>query len=153
MATSKPRITVTLSPRQHEVLQAFSKFSGKTMSSTIGEFLEASMPTLERMAATFQRIHEMQEKERDRIASQLDDAQSVLEPLIMQSLDQFDLFLGQVEQAVGGVSASGEGAAQPVSTPLTNRGVTPTHEKARKTKSRAVSKPVRHSKNSGNSQV
>lgn len=129
MATSKPRITVTLTKRQHEVFQSLSASSGQSMSSLVGEIIEVSMPTFERMAATFQKIKASQDLERSRIAGALDEAQRALEPIALAAVGQFDLFLGRMEAAadVGRVSphaaapASG-GGTQP---PSTNRGVTP----------------------------
>lgn len=140
MATTKPRITVTLTERQHEILQAMTRFSGKPMSSTIAELIEAAAPTLERMAATFQRISQHQDQERQRIAKQLEDAQAVMEPVIMQTLDQFDLFLGKIEQAAAaGAQGTCAAALEPVPPPPTNRGVTPHLPKPSKPKPRKAS--------------
>jgi len=129
MATSKPRITVTLTKRQHEVFQSLSASSGQSMSSLIGEIIEVSMPTFERMAATFQKLKASQDHERSKIAQALDEAQSALEPIALAAVGQFDLFLGRVEAAAdaGRVSAhapapASGGGTQP---PSANRGVTP----------------------------
>lgn len=129
MATSKPRITVTLTKRQHEVFQSLSASSGQSMSSLIGEIIEVSMPTFERMAATFQKIKASQDLERARIADALGEAQSALEPIALAAVGQFDLFLGRIESAIPPVRAErndaptvGMDATQP---PSTNRGVTP----------------------------
>ena len=56
MATTKPRITITLTQRQHEVLKTIADSGGSTMSGMLGEFIESAMPTFERMAATFQQV-------------------------------------------------------------------------------------------------
>ena len=158
MATSKPRITITLSLRQHQVLRALSKTSGQSMSSVITELLETSLPVLERMAATFQAIKKAKDQERVRIAQTLDDAQSAFEPLAMAVVDQLDMFLGRVEGAIvgappqprsdcGGVDIASSTAPN---SPPTNRGVTPTGPKRRKpapaNASRAVSEKQKISK-------
>lgn len=147
MATTKPRITVTLTDRQYELLQAMSKFAGKPMSATITELIDAAAPTLERMAATFQRISEHQNLERQRIAKQLEEAQAVMEPLVMSTLDQFDLFLGKIEEAAAVGARDSEAtratAADATPTPATNRGVTPLHGKPLKPAPRKASRPVR----------
>lgn len=130
MATTKPRITVTLTKRQHDVLKVISECGGRSMSAFISEMLELSLPTLERMAATFQKIKASQDIERARVVEALDEAQSALEPIAMAAIGQFDLFLGKVGAAadVGRVSppaaalAQGGGISQP---PSANRGVTP----------------------------
>lgn len=157
MATTKPRITVTLTQRQHDVLRAISEFGGKPMSGFLGEMLEAALPTLERMAVTFQKIKEAQDKERARFIEGLDDAQSALEPYVMDAIGQFDLFLGRVESAVGvGEGDPARGDSSPTTrraTPVTNRGVTPTQGKGRKSApgkaSSRFSTPRSSSKKSG----
>lgn len=130
MATTKPRITVTLTKRQHDVLKVISECGGNSMSAFIQEMLELSLPTLERMAATFQKLKASQDIERARVVEALDEAQSALEPIAMAAVGQFDLFLGKVEAAAddgrvlphAAALASVGGATQP---PLANRGVTP----------------------------
>jgi len=135
MATNKPRITITITENQHRLLRSLSENSGQSMSSFITEFLTVTEPTLERMAATFQRLKQARDFDTKRIADQLQDTQDVLEPLAMQSLDQFDLFLGKIEEAAGvhrPPATAGDGAHPAASTtPPTNRGVTPTHGKPR----------------------
>lgn len=134
MATTKPRITVTLTKRQHEVLQTIAACGGSTMSGMLGEFIESAMPTFERMAATFQQVRNANIKERARVLEALSEAQTALEPVALAAAGQFDLFLGQAEDAAG-ISPAGAGtdtgamltAALP--SPPTNRGVTPVRTK------------------------
>lgn len=133
MATNKPRITVTLTPRQYEVLKTIADTGGATMSGMLGEFIESAMPTFERMAATFQQVHKANQKERERIVEALSDAQTALEPIALAAVGQFDLFLGKLEGAVegrvrGGAADSALLSAAPV-IPRTNRGVTPIRAK------------------------
>lgn len=125
MATSKPRITVTLTYRQHEVLRTISECGGSSMSTVIAELLEVSLPTLERMAATFQQLRKATEIERSKVVEAMADAQSALEPLALAAAGQFDLFLGKLEGAAApALSVAGTAAAAPLS-PSTNRGDTP----------------------------
>lgn len=134
MATVKPRITVTLTQRQYDVLKVISDCGGNPMSAFITEMLEVSLPTLERMAATFQQIKYAQDKQKTKFAEVLNEAQVALEPIAMSALDQFDLFLGNVAEAaapgVRGTSAAG--AVAHALAPATNRGATPPRPKARK---------------------
>lgn len=114
MATLKPRITITLTERQHAVLRSISENSGQSMSTFVCELLEQSLPVLERMAETFRKIKTAQDEQRLRIVRELDDAQSAVEPVLMQALGQFDLFMGKVEAAVG---VGGVAAQQPPARP------------------------------------
>lgn len=123
-----PRITITISDRQHELLQALSKFSGKPMSTTVSELLESTTPVMERMATVFQAIYEQRQKENERIKKNLTEAHDALEPMAMKMLDQFDMFMGKVAGAADCAPASPSGlqatTAEPAKSPPTNRGVT-----------------------------
>jgi len=133
MPTKKPRINVTLDQRCYDILKSISATSGKPMSGFVAEMLEAATPTLERMAVTFQKIKNAQDSERSKFLDSMDDAQAALEPVVMQSLGQFDLFLTKVDEAADAVSGKGgpraRGDSLPdtgaVPSPRTNRGVTP----------------------------
>lgn len=147
MATTKSRITVTLTQRQHEVLKSIAESGGATMSGMLGEFIESAMPTFERMAATFQQVRKANIIERSRIVEALSDAQTALEPIALAAAGQFDLFLGKLEDAAGiGVAEarSDTGAAVPAAlpTPSTNRGVTTSADKQPQAKRSKALKPV-----------
>lgn len=128
MATRKPRITVTLSEKQYEVLKTISDNSGQAMSAFVGELLEQTLPVLERMALSFRRIKLAQDEQKKRIAKELDEAQTAAEPFLAEALGQFDLFMSRVEE-VSGVKSGTEPA---MLTPVTNRGVTPPLKKGKK---------------------
>lgn len=138
MATTKPRITVTLTQRQHDVLKAISEYGGQSMSAFVSEILEQSLPVLERMAESFRKIKAAQDEQKKRIATELDQAQSAVEPMLDQVIGQFDLVMARIEEAAGAPAADGalraapDGAPAAVLTPATNRGVTPKAGRGRK---------------------
>jgi len=150
MATTKQRLTVTLSDKTHRLLKAISELSDQPMSVFINEMLESAAPTLERMAATFQAIKSSRDSHRQNFLKDIDAAQAALEPAVMETLDQFDLFLGRVEQAasdcgrrdVGGAGArlTKSEAAEPA--PPTNRGATNENTTPAKPIRRKALKPV-----------
>jgi hypothetical protein len=105
MATKKPRITITLDQRTYNVLKVISDCGDKTMSGFVSEMLDAAMPTLERMAVTFQAIKTAQAAEQSKFITSLDRAQAALEPAVMQAVGQFDMFLSSVDAAVAGRGA------------------------------------------------
>ena len=150
MATTKSRITITLNDKSYAVLKAISECSGQPMSTFVTEMLDSARPTLERMAATFQKIKRAQDAERARFLESVDDAQSALEPVVMETLGQFDLFMGKIDRAIEGRGARDGGAAgaltplpsASVPSPPTNRGDTPTKGKQRKASSGKASKAV-----------
>lgn len=150
MATTKPRITITLTKRQHEVLQSIAASGGSTMSGMLGEFIELSMPTFERMAATFQQIKQANDKEKARIVAALDDAQTAIEPIALAAVGQFDLFLGNIGVAAGAATGAdvgrAGGAAAATPSPPTNRGVTPIRGKSPQPSTAKASKAVSQKK-------
>ena len=146
MATTKPRITITLNQRCYNTLKAISDCSGKPMSGFISEMMESASPTLERMAATFQKIKTAQDAERSRFLETIDEAQSAIEPVVMETLGQFDLFLGKIDAAADAMTerearAPGSAAAAAASPP-TNRGDTPIREHASKPSSGKASRAI-----------
>lgn len=153
MATSKPRITVTLTQRQHDVLRSISDNSNQPMSTFISEMLEAALPTLERMAVTFQRVKEAQAAERAKFLDSMDRAQAAIEPVVMTAVGQFDLFLASIEEAVGAGSTDAReraGVPEPTAThaPATNRGATPRKGKAEVPSAASVSSDSKSRRNS-----
>lgn len=150
MATTKPRITITLTKRQHEVLRSISESSGKPMSAFLMELIDGSMPMLERMAVAFQKIHAAQTAERKRYAAELEETQSALEPIVQQVVGQFDLFMSKVESRAGAVTDAAPAAparrTAARSSPLTNRGATPPKGKGRKPLQDKGREPVSHAK-------
>ncbi len=149
MATTKPRITITLNDKSYAVLKAISDCSGQPMSTFVAEMLDSARPTLERMAATFQTIKRAQDAERSRFLEKVDEAQAAIEPVVMQTLGQFDLFLGRIEQAVGrpdAAQAAPSDQPPPQRAPLTNRGDTPRKGTVRKASNGKASGAVRAAK-------
>lgn len=146
MATTKPRITITLNRRCYDILKSISDCSGKPMSGFVSEMMESASPTLERMAATFQKIKTAQDVERSRFLETIDEAQAAIEPVVMETLGQFDLFLGKIDAAADAVTGADGGrvgtAAAAAESPPTNRGVTPSREKQPKASSTKASKAV-----------
>lgn len=118
MATTKSRITVTLSDRQYAAIKTISDNSGQSMSAFLGELLEQSLPVLERMGATFRKIKSAQDEHRARIASELDHAQTAMEPIVAQAIGQFDLFFTRIE-----AEAAAPKVAAAAATPLDPRPV------------------------------
>lgn len=101
MATAKPRITVTLTKQQYDVLRAISEYGGESMSNFIGDLLEQSLPVLERMAEAFRKIRQVQDEQKKRISEELTDAQNTIEPVFENMIGQFDLFMSRLEGSYG----------------------------------------------------
>ena len=142
MATTKPRITITLTARQHEVLRAISESSGQAMSAMLSEFIDLAMPTFERMAATFQQLKRAQDLERSKVLSALEHAQSALEPIAQEAAGQFDLFMQRIDGAVVLDRSEARTTTTATASPSTNRGDTPRKGTGRKASNGKASKAV-----------
>lgn len=134
MATSNPRITVTFTKHQYDVLKVISTCGGQPMSTFISELVEMALPTFERMAVAMQSLKGVQDAQRQRIVSHLDEAQSALEPILQSAVGQIDLFMAQMEAAAGEVGEDARKRASPTSSeaasaPATNRGATKPKQK------------------------
>lgn len=145
MATNKPRITITINQRLHEVLHSISTSSGQSMSSIISEILTGALPMFEKMAVTFQHLKNAKQVEQNKYTQALDDAHAALEPLVIQSVDQFDLFMGKIDRLAAGPAArAARPAPRPSANPdpLTNRGVTVGNRKGAKPMGHKGSRPI-----------
>lgn len=99
MSTTKPRITVTLEPRTYEVLSRLSAVGGESMSALVGQFVEVSLPTLERLVVVLERAASAPEEARAGLAAAVKRAERTLLPALMQAQDMGDLFLMDAERA------------------------------------------------------
>lgn len=129
MATTKPRITITLTDKQHALLKSMSESTGSSMSFLVSDLLNAAEPAMERMASGFLQIKNLQlEKQNElkqKLAIAMGEAESVLTPLSIQAFDQLDFFIDSLAKI-----HSGEGT----SPPLTNRGDSTLADKSHKPK-------------------
>lgn len=131
MPTAKPRITVTLTEQQYDVLSRLAAVRGASRSSIIVDLLDASLPVLER---TFKLLEALEAARKgdyleDFVAS-LDKAEATLAPLLASALDQLDLPLG----------------AEP---PPSNTGVTSPTVQSSKTTAKGAKAPSRAASSKG----
>lgn len=99
MATSKQRITISLTLHQYNVISALASLGNGSRSGFITDLIDVSMPVLERTAETLQRIKDAYDENNARLRSSMASAQSDLEPVVDAALSQFDLFLGEAKTA------------------------------------------------------
>lgn len=130
MATTKPRITITLTERQYAVLRKMSDSSGQPMSGFITDLIEAALPTMEKISGTFQQIRSFQDDRKMKVLAAMDEAQAAFEPLIDYLLTNAGIALDkglEAEQKILSEERSERTkkiSAKAVTT-STNRGVTP----------------------------
>lgn len=96
MATTNPRITVTLRPEVHAVLRRLADLAETSQSAIVGELLASSLPVFERMAEaldTANRLKAEGMRAPEAIRDSLQRAQQRLE-------GQLDLALGHLDEGL-----------------------------------------------------
>lgn len=93
MATTKPRITITLEPHTHEVLSRLSRVGGDSMSQLVVGLLDLAVPSFERLVVVLERAQSAGDEVKAGLASSLQRAERDLLPAMVQALGQGDMFL------------------------------------------------------------
>lgn len=123
MPTSKPRITITLTDHQHQVLSSLAKVQKVSMSSIVVDFLDSTIPVLERLAVVLESAANAPQSVRDQIKQSAESAEMQYGHLPAELGQQLDFM---VRVAGGAAALSGE-ESQPAAAgdrpPTSNRGV------------------------------
>lgn len=99
MPTSKPRLQVTLTTAQHELLMRLAKLQGRSMSSIVSELFEQVLPVLERVAVVLQAAVRAQESMKQGLRESTEQAERDLRPHVAAALGQLDLLQMDAERA------------------------------------------------------
>lgn len=123
MPTSKPRITITLTEHQHHVLSALAKLQKMSMSGIVVDFLESTMPVLERLSVVLESAANAPKSVRDQIRQSAEDAEKQYGHLPSELRGQLDFMIG----VAGGAAALPSDVVPPAAgeegPPTSNRGV------------------------------
>lgn len=144
MATTKPRITITLTERQHQLLKTISDASGNSMSYLVTDLIEASEPILQRTASAFSHLKVLNDENKRKIKEAMENAQNVIEPMAFNALHQMDCFIDTLTEIQ-------HEPKQP--SPITNRGDTKTTKKRLKQAPVKDAEPIIRKKVSKKSEV
>ena len=106
MATNRPRITVTLTERQHECLRTMSELQRVSMSSIVGELLEMSVPVFERVCVILRAASDAPEDAIAQLKKSLCQAEEEVRLIHSQSMDQLDLLVDVAERGASGSEAA-----------------------------------------------
>lgn len=102
MPTQNPRLTITLSPPLDAAIRRLSELTGQSKSSLIVELLDQAKPVLERMAEVIAVAQTATQEAKERMAANLDAAQTKLEEHLGLVNDLWEEqtadLLGEVEQ-------------------------------------------------------
>lgn len=100
MPTKNPRINLSMPPELYELINRLGKVSGKSMSASIVELLEASRPVLERVVVVGETARKIQQEAKGALAARVEEAQASIESHLIAAADQADLFITGLEQRV-----------------------------------------------------
>lgn len=100
MPTRKPRLSITLEDRHHDMLQRLSDVSGDSMGSIVVELVEAAMPILTQMVEAAERYRDLDadkqrallehfEADADRIMPQAEQLLTGVQQINQHTLDAF----------------------------------------------------------------
>lgn len=87
MATTKPRITVTLEPDDYAIIRALSDMNGESMSSILAGLATVTRPVLSRVVEAGRAFEALSAQRQDAARDLLGDANAVIEPQL-QSLQR-----------------------------------------------------------------
>ncbi|GAA1316134.1 hypothetical protein GCM10009634_86940 [Saccharothrix xinjiangensis] len=92
MATSKPRLTITLEPSHHAVVSELAALRGVSKSTVVTEMLGASIPALERVTKLLRALESAKSGGYiDEFTANLEEAERTLAPMVLAALEQMDL--------------------------------------------------------------
>lgn len=145
MATTKPRITITLSEEQHALLHKLADVQKVSMSSIVVELLDTAIPVLERLTSILETAAQAPQTVLDELRKSLQVAEGDMNDAQSQVFGQLDLLeavaAGAVRSAAPAVTASSK-ALKTARPPSTNRGVRIPPSKSLKARPGAASKLV-----------
>lgn len=129
MPTTKPRITITLSEHQHDLLGAMADAQKVSMSSIVVELLDTAVPVLERVMELINAAKRAPKEAIEELKRSLDRAEGDLIGMQSEALGQLDLLVkeaGGMGEARSGTPVTAVSKARrsvAKKPPTSNRGV------------------------------
>lgn len=133
MATNKPRINVTLEPHRYALFKRLAALQGVSMSALIAELMETVADPMERVCVVLEAAAKAPGDLKSGLRAAVDRAEATLMPNALKTLEQFDMFVGDIGKVIEAAGAPGStceaGApGAPAASPdprLVTRGSTP----------------------------
>ena len=94
MATTKPRITVTLNQEVYDTIKGLSEAQGSTMSGLISEFLTMVNPVQQRVLQAVQKAQALDTESKSSMVATLEAGEAQLTEILGPLLDLFDQMAG-----------------------------------------------------------
>lgn len=100
MATTKPRITVTLEPEHHAVLAEMAKATGASMSAIVSEVIAETVPVFARVVKLMKEAEAAKASVGDRVKELATEAELQMLPMAREALKTLDMFNDEVMKAI-----------------------------------------------------
>jgi uncharacterized protein (DUF1778 family) len=104
MPTLNPRINVTVTPPQYDLLSRLAKHQGKSRAAVLLDLFETVTPVLERVVVALDAAGQVQAQATAGLKRSVESAEQALRPLVATAQGQLDML---VEQALKGSSHEG----------------------------------------------
>lgn len=130
MSTTKPRITITLEPHHHELLQRMAAHQGQSMSSIVVELVESVAPVLERVCAAVEAAKKAQAGVKENLVRVAEDSERAALPHLEAVMGQLDALLTTFHQAGEGASLgkNAKSSSAPVAAPRRRASASDEHD-------------------------
>ena len=141
MPTAKPRVNVTLSVEDFELLSTLAKQQKRSRADMLRDLFQTIRPVLERVAVVTEAALRAQSTAKSGLIASAEKTEAELLPLMQQALGQFDMFLADVERQAG---ASGGQAPEALPPPPRTPVPVITGVRSSRTGGKTPRKGVRH---------
>lgn len=99
MVAKNPRVSVTLSPEDYEVLRRLSELNGESMSSIVGELVQTVSPALSRVIEVIEAAQGAKPEVMEQLRRVAEDSERVMSPLLQAGVEGFESFADRVVEA------------------------------------------------------
>ena len=97
MATTKPRITITIDQDVYDTLYELAELQSRSMSSMVSELLRLSNPVQQKVLAALKHALSLQDEAKADLVTQLDRAQGEAESMIGPLFALLDSFAAETQ--------------------------------------------------------
>jgi hypothetical protein len=124
MATTKPRLTITLNPHTSAVISELSRLQNKPKAHIITELLDSVVPVLERTAYILQLANRASTGVNDDIKGSMERAEAKLKLMMDDAMGQMDMVSGLLSDAA---DEGKQSASETAGLALRSEGLLPPH--------------------------
>jgi|SRR5690554_3489791 len=127
MATTKPRLTITLEPHTHTVITELARLQGRSKAKIITELLDSVVPVLERTCYVLQLAQSATLTVTDDLKASMERSEATLREMFADALGQMDIFADQLSESTSEGADEGIGEERSSRHDVAEPGTLPPH--------------------------